>query len=154
GAEAAAPAPPPMSADLQTALASPPVSPARTLLRLLAQDPWSIPLLITAGLVVASLGRIVQALMLRAVLELGRDLGTVELRAAGMVMLTVVALALLLIQVPISLGLLGIGRRLEVRLRKAYFEKLPRTEDRYFQSRLASDMASRCHNLQAMRNLP
>jgi len=50
--------------------------------------------------------------------------------------------------------LLGIGRRLEVRLRKAYFEQLPKTEDRYFQSRLASDMASRCHNIQAMRTLP
>jgi len=65
-----------------------------------------------------------------------------------------IAVALLTIQVPISLGLLGIGRRLEIRLRKAYFEKLPRTEDRYFQSRLASDMASRCHNIQAMRQLP
>ena len=41
-----------------------------------------------------------------------------------------------------------------MRLRKAYFEKLPKTEDRYFQSRLASDMASRCHNIQTMRTLP
>jgi len=150
-AEKAAPA---MTAELATALTSAQVSPARTLLRLLAQDPWSIPLLIVAGLVLATFGRILQALMLRAVLDLGRDLGTVEQRATGMLVLAGVAVALLLIQVPISLGLLGIGRRLEVRLRKAYFEKLPKTEDRYFQSRLASDMASRCHNIQAMRTLP
>jgi len=150
----AAPPPSPIQADLATALVSPQVSPARTLLRLLAEDPRSIPLMIAAGLVVATFGRILQALMLRAMLDLGRDLGTVEQRATGMLVLAIVALGLLSIQIPITLGLLGIGRRLEVRLRKAYFEKLPRTEDRYFQSRLASDMASRCHNIQAMRTLP
>ncbi|HEY0476368.1 MAG TPA: ATP-binding cassette domain-containing protein [Kofleriaceae bacterium] len=154
GEAAASPAPAAMNAELATALVSAQVSPARTLLRLLAQDTWSVPLLIVAGLVLATFGRIVQALMLRAVLDLGRDLGTVGQRATGMLVLVGVGLALLLIQVPISRGLLGIGRRLEVRLRKAYFEKLPRTEDRYFQSRLASDMASRCHNIQAMRTLP
>jgi ABC-type multidrug transport system fused ATPase/permease subunit len=154
GEEAASPAASPMDGELATALLAAPVSPARTLLRLLAQDPWSVPVLIAAGLVIATSGRIMQALMLRAVLDLGRDLGTVEQRAAGMLVLAALALGLLLIQVPISLGLLAIGRGLEVRLRKAYFEKLPKTEDRYFQSRLASDMASRCHNLQAMRTLP
>jgi ABC-type bacteriocin/lantibiotic exporter with double-glycine peptidase domain len=154
GSGAASPAPAPIHGDLATALVSAQVSPAQTLRRLLAQDPWSVPLLITAGLVLATFGRILQAVMLRAMLDLGRDLGTVGQRATGMLVLAAVALALLSMQIPISLGLLGIGRRLEVRLRKAYFEKLPKTEDRYFQSRLASDMASRCHNIQAMRTLP
>ncbi len=154
GEDGASPAPSHMDAHVASALLEAPVSPARTLLRLLAQDPWSVPLLIAAGLVIATSGRIAQALMLRAVLDLGRDLGSVEQRATGMLVLAAVALTLLLIQVPISLGLLAIGRGLEVRLRKAYFEKLPKTEDRYFQSRLASDMASRCHNIQTMRTLP
>ena len=140
--------------ELATEIAAAQVSPARTLFRLLREDPRSIPVLVTAGLVVATFGRILQALMLRAVLDLGRDLGTVGQRAAGIGVLAAVALSLLLVQIPISLGLLGIGRRLEVRLRKAYFEQLPRTEDRYFQSRLAADMASRCHNIQTMRTLP
>jgi ABC-type bacteriocin/lantibiotic exporter with double-glycine peptidase domain len=143
-----------METELATALVSAQVGPARTLLRLLEKDPWSIPVLIVCGLVIATFGRIIQALMLRAMLDLGRDLGNFEQRAGGMLILASIALLLLLIQIPISLGLLGIGRRLEVRLRKAYFEKLPKTEDRYFQSRLASDMASRCHNIQAMRTLP
>jgi len=153
-ASAASPAPSAVNAELATALVSAQVSPAQTLFRLLVEDPRSIPLLITAGLVIATFGRILQALMLRAVLDLGRDLATVEQRATGMLVLAAIALGLVLMQIPISLGLLGIGRRLEVRLRKAYFEKLPKTEDRYFQSRLASDMASRCHNIQAMRTLP
>lgn len=140
--------------EIATEIAAKQESPARTLFRLLRQDPQSIPLLVTAGLALATSGRVLQALMLRAILDLGRDLGTVGLRAGGIAVFAVVALLLLLIQVPTSLGLLGIGRRLEVRLRKAYFEQLPKTEDRYFQSRLASDMASRCHNIQAMRTLP
>jgi ABC-type multidrug transport system fused ATPase/permease subunit len=154
GEDAAAPARSPVQAELATALVAAQVSPAQTLVRLLKEDARSIPFLITAGLVLATFGRILQALMLRAMLDLGRDLGTVEQRAAGLLVLVAVALALLGIQIPISIGLLGIGRRLEVRLRKAYFEKLPKTEDRYFQSRLASDMAARCHAIQAMRNLP
>jgi ABC-type bacteriocin/lantibiotic exporter with double-glycine peptidase domain len=154
GEGAASPAPSPMNADLATALVAEQVSPAQTLVRLLKEDPRSIPFLIAAALVLATFGRILQALMLRALLDLGRDLGTVEQRATGVLVLAGAALALLLMQIPISLGLLGIGRRLEVRLRKAYFEKLPKTEDRYFQSRLASDMASRCHNIQTMRTLP
>lgn len=151
---APAPASAPIATELATEIAAQQPSAAKTLFRLLREDPWSIPLLIMGGLVIAMVGRVLQALMLRGVLDLGRDLGTVGQRATGILILAAVALCLLLIQIPLSLGLLGIGRRLEVRLRKAYFEQLPRTEDRYFQSRLASDMASRCHNIQAMRTLP
>lgn len=154
GASAAPEAPPAIAADLAAALRSPPVSTARTLLGLLAQDPWRVPLLIGGGLLLTTAGRLVQGLMLRAVLDLGRDLATVGQRAAGVAMLAAFGLLVLLLQLPISLGLMGMGRRLEVRLRKAYFEKLPQMEDRYFQSRLASDMASRCHAIQSMRTLP
>ncbi|AKQ65570.1 Lipid A export ATP-binding/permease protein MsbA [Myxococcus hansupus] len=143
-----------LASDLATELVAKQVSPARTLLRLRGADSWVVPGLIVVGLVFATFGRILQALMLRGVLDLGRDLGTFAQRATGMAVLAGVALCFMLIQIPISLGLLGIGRRLEVRLRKAYFEKLPEMEDRYFQSRLASDMASRTHNIQAMRSLP
>ncbi len=144
----------PIESQLAKEIVAAQVSPARTLLRLRREDPWVIPFLIVIGLLFATFGRVLQALLLRAVLDLGRDLSTFEQRAAGVGVLAAVALTLLLIQIPISLGLLGIGRRLEVRLRKAYFEKLPQMEDRYFQSRLASDMASRTHNIQAMRSLP
>lgn len=143
-----------LASDLATELVAQQVSPARTLLRLRGEDSWVVPGLIAVGLVFATFGRLLQALMLRGVLDLGRDLGTFAQRATGMAVLAGVALCIMLIQLPVSLGLLGIGRRLEVRLRKAYFEKLPEMEDRYFQSRLASDMASRTHNIQAMRSLP
>lgn len=143
-----------LSPDLAGALAAPDVNPGRTLRNLLKQDPVDVPLLVLCGLVLATAGRVTQAVMLRAVLELGRDLVTVKQRFLGMLLMATFALVLTLIQIPVSVGLLGIGRRLEIRLRKAYLESLPRIEDRYFQSRLASDMASRCHAIQGMRTLP
>ena len=36
----------------------------------------------------------------------------------------------------------------------AYFEKLPQTEDRYFQSRPISDMADRAHSMHSLRHVP
>jgi ATP-binding cassette subfamily B protein len=46
------------------------------------------------------------------------------------------------------------GRRLETRLRIAYLEKIPRLNDRYFHSRLTSDMTQRAHDLRSLRGLP
>jgi ABC-type transport system involved in cytochrome bd biosynthesis fused ATPase/permease subunit len=50
--------------------------------------------------------------------------------------------------------LLKIGRQLEMQLRMRFMAKIPKLSDRYFQSRLLSDMASRAHSLQALRRLP
>ncbi len=143
-----------LAPDLASALSAPELSPGRALLHLLGQDPLNVPALIGAGLVLATAGRVAQALMMRAVLDLGRDLANTRQRALAMLAMAAFGAMLLLIQVPVSIGLLGIGRRLEIRLRKAYLENLPKIEDRYFQSRLASDMASRCHAIQGMRTMP
>jgi ABC-type bacteriocin/lantibiotic exporter with double-glycine peptidase domain len=143
-----------LAPDLASALSTPEVKPGRALLTLLAHDPLNVPALVGVGLLLATLGRVAQALMLRAALDLGRDLATAQQRAIAMLVMAAFAAVLVAIQVPTSVGLLGIGRRLEVRLRKAYLENLPKLEDRYFKSRLASDMASRCHAIQGMRTLP
>jgi ABC-type bacteriocin/lantibiotic exporter with double-glycine peptidase domain len=143
-----------MAPDLAIALKTPEIKPARAIFEFLKQDRLNVPLLALAGVVLATAGRVTQALMLRAVLDLGRDLATAKQRVLAMLAMAVFGAVLLLIQIPISVSLLGIGRRLEIRLRQAYLENLPKIEDRYFQSRLASDMASRCHAIQGMRTLP
>lgn len=51
-------------------------------------------------------------------------------------------------------AMLRSGLRLETRLRLAFLQKLPRLNERYFHSRLTSDMARRVHNLQGLRGLP
>jgi len=43
---------------------------------------------------------------------------------------------------------------LEFRLRRAFLEKIPRLGDRYFQSRLKSDLAERSHSIHVVRRLP
>jgi ABC-type bacteriocin/lantibiotic exporter with double-glycine peptidase domain len=143
-----------MAPDLAVALKTPEIEPAKAILAFLKQDKLNVPLLALVGVVLATAGRVTQALMLRAVLDLGRDLATTKQRVLAMLAMALFGGVLLLIQIPISVSLLGIGRRLEIRLRKAYLENLPKIEDRYFQSRLASDMASRCHAIQGMRTLP
>jgi ATP-binding cassette subfamily B protein len=55
---------------------------------------------------------------------------------------------------PIASGLLRLGRRLEARLRLVFVEKIPRLNDRYFQSRPTSDMAERSHSMHQLRLLP
>ncbi len=64
------------------------------------------------------------------------------------------SLALLLLEIPLAGSLLRFGRRLEIRLRLAFLEKIPRLGDRYFQSRLKSDMAERSHSIHLIRRLP
>jgi ABC-type transport system involved in cytochrome bd biosynthesis fused ATPase/permease subunit len=61
---------------------------------------------------------------------------------------------LLALDWPAELGLCRLGRQLELRLRTRFFLKVPRLHDRYFQSRLISDMAFRAHWLQLLRQLP
>jgi len=63
-------------------------------------------------------------------------------------------LALLLLELPIAATVLRIGRRLETRLRIAFLEKIPRLGDRYFHSRITSDMTQRAHDLRQLRMLP
>ena len=61
------------------------------------------------------------------------------------------ASALLLLEIPVTSSLLRLGRRLEIHLRLAFLEKLPRLSDRYFQSRPKSDMAERSHSIHLPR---
>ena len=62
--------------------------------------------------------------------------------------------ALMLLELPIASGILRIGRHLEARLRTTFLEKIPKLSDRYFHSRLTSDMAERSHSTHRIRLLP
>ncbi len=70
-----------------------------------------------------------------------------------LVLLTLVVFSLLL-RFPIAAGTLKMGRQLELRLRRMFLDKIPRLNDRYFQSRLISDMAERSHQIHQLRLLP
>jgi ABC-type bacteriocin/lantibiotic exporter with double-glycine peptidase domain len=152
-----APAPIDLSAlapEIAAALKETAPRPARELWRLLKQDGALAPAAIAMALFVATLGVIIQALLFRALMEGGRDLASRGARLGAVTAVLVLITALVAVAIPAAAVLIGMGRRLETRLRVAFFQKLPRIAEQYFHSRLISDMAERCHNLHYLRMLP
>lgn len=145
---------PPLSPELVAALEERPASPARDLLRLLGQDGLLTPMALIATLILATGGLMIESILFQGLFELSGKLAPTEQRLGAMAALIAFALALLLLEWPLAAGGLTMGRRLEIRLRTAFLEKIPRLGDRYFQSRLISDMAERCHGAQSLRQLP
>ncbi len=144
----------PSSPELLAALQQPSARPGIELLRLLRADGIFTPAAIAVALALASGGGDRRSdsvpwtarpgsLARSACLRRGRDGSDSGL-----------SFALLLLEIPLTASLLRLGRRLEIRLRLAFLEKIPRLGDRYFQSRLKSDMAERSHSIHLIRRLP
>ncbi|HTS46571.1 MAG TPA: cysteine peptidase family C39 domain-containing protein [Bryobacteraceae bacterium] len=144
----------PSSPELIAALEQPPARPGRELLRLLAADGAFTPAAMLTTMAVASAAVIFEAVLFRALLDLRRVLPFAPQRLGAIAAIVTFSLALLLLEVPLIRNLLRYGRRLETRLRLAFLSKLPRLGDRYFQSRLKSDMAERSHSIHLIRRLP
>ncbi len=126
------------------ALNQPPPRPGRELLTLLRADGVFTPTAIAVALALSSSAVIVEAILFRALIGAGFPLTA----------LVVFSAALLLLEIPLVSSLLRFGRHLETRLRLAFLNKIPRLGDRYFQSRLKSDMAERSHSIHQIRRLP
>jgi ATP-binding cassette subfamily B protein len=95
-----------------------------------------------------------EALLFRGVLELGRDLPMTDWRLFAFAALFAFLAIMLALEYPLSMAQALLGRRLENHLRIRFMEKVPRLHDRYFSSRLTSDMAHRVYELRALRDLP
>src|SRR5262249_36517375 len=140
--------------ELAAALAEPSPPPRRGLCRLLRGGGLLSWLVLAVGLVLAAGSVVLEGLLLRGVLDLGRSLGLVEQRLLAVACFLGFGLVLLVLELRVAGGLVRLGRRLEVRLRAAFLDKLPRLHDRYLQSRPISDMAERSHALHQLRSLP
>lgn len=143
-----------LSPELAAALEEKPSRPSRELFNLLRADGILAPLMVLAALALASGGVLLEAVLFQGLFNFSQKLNLTEQRLGAIVALVVFSLALLCLELPIVAGMLRTGRRLEARLRLAFLEKIPRLGDRYFQSRLISDMAERSHSVQALRMLP
>jgi ATP-binding cassette subfamily B protein len=142
------------SPELSAALRVPRRQPLRTAGRFVgALGFWSC-LTLLLGLTLLAGGSILEALLLRALIDVGRHLGLTEQRLAALGLIAAFAAGLLLLEAGVMRGLLRLGRQLETRLRMAICEKIPRLHDRYFQSRPTSDMSERSHILHQVRHLP
>ncbi|HEY3057252.1 MAG TPA: ABC transporter ATP-binding protein, partial [Thermoanaerobaculia bacterium] len=143
----------PLSAATVTAVQERSTTPWHELYKIVRREGRATLALLVAALGVAAAGVIVEALLFRGILDLGRYLSVFEQRAAAVAALMLFAGALLLLDIPLASGALRAGRRLECQLRLALFEKLARLPDRYFRSRLTSDMVERSHSTHMLRNL-
>ncbi len=143
-----------LSPELAAALAEPPARPGRELLRMLAAGGLLAPGAIAFALFVAGLGVLVENLLFRSFFDLGRLLELSRQRVGAIGLLIAVVALFLWLDLPIQRGALRLGRHLEARLRMAFLRKIPRLGDRYFQSRLTSDMADRSHSVHRLRLVP
>jgi ATP-binding cassette subfamily B protein len=143
-----------LAPELAAALREPRPRPLRDLLRFLFADGVLAPAVIACATLVAAAGAVFEALLLRGFFDIGRDLVLPQQRLVGVAALVGLLALLVALDIPIFAGLLRLGRGLEVRFRLAFLTKLPRLQDRYFQSRLVSDMAERLHSIHPLRNLP
>jgi ABC-type bacteriocin/lantibiotic exporter with double-glycine peptidase domain len=143
-----------LSPELAAALTEAPSRPGRDLARMLKQDGLLAPGALAIALAVATGGVLLEAVLFRGLFDLGGDLALAGQRLAAVGALLVFIAALLLLELPVAVSLLRWGRRLELRLRMAFLDKIPKLGDRYFHSRLTSDMAERCHSINRIRHLP
>jgi ABC-type bacteriocin/lantibiotic exporter with double-glycine peptidase domain len=145
---------PSLSPEVVAALAEPPSRPFRELLGMLHGDGALAWTALALGLAAAASAVVLEALLLRSVLDIGRSLGLVTQRLEAVGVFLVLALALMLVELRTTGALLRLGRRVELRLRRALLDKLPRLPDAYLRSRPISDMAERSHSIQQVRVLP
>jgi ATP-binding cassette subfamily B protein len=140
--------------EVAAALAEKTGRPAVELLRMLKADGFLAPAAVVTALGLATLGVLVEAILFRSLLEMPREFGLPGQRLGVMAALLIFLTALLLLELPIESSILRIGRHLEARLRTTFLEKIPKLGDRYFRSRLTSDMAERSHSTHRIRLLP
>jgi ATP-binding cassette subfamily B protein len=119
---------------------------------LLAADGGPGMLAMTA--LVAAGGVTLEAILFRGLFELGRDLSLSGQRLAAIAILVAFLVLLLLLEFPLAVSFLRLGRHLEMRFRVSFLRKLPTLGDGYFRSRLTSDLAERSHNVYRIRELP
>ncbi len=139
-----APAEVALPAAIAAAKGEEPARPLRDLWARLRADGLFAPGVLAATAVASAAAIVFEGLFFRAFLE-----------APSLLLPLVLFLAVVLILDFSSFTAeLRLGRRLEQGLRRAFQHKIPRLSDRYFGSRLTSDMAERQHSLHQIRKVP
>ncbi len=145
---------PPLSPELLAALSEKPISPLGNLWRMLREDGLFTPVMLIIAMAVAAAALMLEALLFRGLFDIAALLTLPSQRLLASIGLVIFVAILMSIEISIGRETLRMGRQLETRLRMALLTKLPRLNDRYFQSRPISDMADRNHNIHITRGVP
>ncbi|HEY1947915.1 MAG TPA: ATP-binding cassette domain-containing protein [Bryobacteraceae bacterium] len=143
-----------MRPELASALGESQFKPGAELARALSQGRWLLAPLLVIALFAAASGTLVEALLFRGLLDLNTQLNIAGQRMGAAAALLLFGVGMFLFDVPVLASGCRLGRQLETRLRILFLEKIPKLNDRYFQTRLISDMAERSHVTHRLRNLP
>ena len=108
------------------------------------------------GLAVAAIvgGVLVEALLFRGLFDFASELHIPGQRIAAVAALSTFSFIVFLLEILTYTGTTRVCRRLETSFRLAFLRKVPRLPDRYFQSRLQSDLGERSHATHRLRDLP
>jgi ATP-binding cassette subfamily B protein len=143
-----------MSPELAAALSEPPARPLRDLVGALKADGILGPLACALALLIAVVGVVFEAVLLRSALDIGAFLRAPEQALWAGAVLVVFAVSLLGIELVLASSEKRMGSHLEGRLRVAFLDKIPRLADAYFHSRPVADMLERSHTIHTIRMLP
>ncbi|HEX2076083.1 MAG TPA: ATP-binding cassette domain-containing protein [Longimicrobium sp.] len=143
-----------LPAEVAAAAAQPEPSPLRAYWRLMAADGRRHLALVGGAVLAAAATVALEALVLRGAAGLGRTLGLFEQRLAAAGAFALFLVLLVTLEASLGASVLRLGRRAELRLRHALLARIPRLDDRYVQSRPASDMAERTHAMHQLRLFP
>ena len=137
-----------LSTELAAALSEQPEQPFAYFWKSMIADGVVTPVVLLATVLLAALTTSWEAVVFTSALRMTTAI------PSGIGLTVAMATGLLLLEIPICAYLLRLGRRLEIQLRCEFLRKLPLLNDRYFQSRLASDMAQRIHSSEQLREAP
>ncbi len=143
-----------LPADLRMALSERPPRPLAALFELLPAGSFVLGLVLSVvALLLATLQVQLDVLMRSALHILGFLHSSVQRLGAPLLFLLFL-LGLFGLNVLGQWNVVRLGRLLEIKLRAAFFSKLPRLNDHYFHSRPIADMTERAHSLSRIRQLP
>jgi ABC-type bacteriocin/lantibiotic exporter with double-glycine peptidase domain len=144
----------PLPPSLAAALTEPPPRPWAPVVTAIQDSGWLLPAVIGLAVLVAAVGTVFEILLFGSLFDLTRHLKPTGQRLAALASVIVWLAGVLALEWPASMGVRRLGRQVELQLRARFLVKIPRLSDRYFQSRLISDMALRAHTLHLLRQLP
>jgi len=146
--------PEPLPPELTAALTEKTSTPEHNLWQLFKTDGLFAPSVLFFALALATVGVTIEILLFKSLLELGQHFAVMNQRMGALEAVLFFFIIMLSLEIPIAATGLKMGRHLETRLRLAFLAKIPRLGDRYFHSRLTSDMTERAYELRLIRSLP
>ncbi|MEM9455854.1 MAG: ATP-binding cassette domain-containing protein [Myxococcota bacterium] len=142
------------SVHLQAALDAREPTPLADLVGLLRRHGVIALALVAIAAVMATAGVVLEALIIDGLAAAGGPMPAAATEPAFIGGLLGLFVLLLALELPIVALSMTLGRWLEIDLRIALLQKIPRLGDRYFRTRLTSEMAQRAHELRRVRDFP